>query len=162
MNALVIFFSQFGNTRRIAEAIAGALSQAGTARVVSMAQYSVDDLHEANLVVVGSPTHYQAVPKSVRSFLKALPRHSLRGKRVAAFDTSLKVWSPIMLLTAAHGITARLRKLGGKRVVQPRTFLVRKRDLPSEGEVDLLCDGEMDRAQAWAQTMLKTVESRGR
>jgi flavodoxin len=161
MNAIVVHFSRFGNTRRVAEAVAGTLEQAGSARVVSMEQCSVDHLGDADLVVMGSPTHYQAVPKAVRSFLKALPRHSLKGKWVTAFDTSLEMWGPIMLLTAAHGMMARLRKLGGSKVARPQTFFVAKGDSSSEGEIDLLYNGEIERAQAWAHAILRNMESRG-
>jgi len=162
VNTLVIYHSQFGNTRRIAEAIAEVLAQAGPAQAISIAQCSADEVAEADLVLVGSPTHYQAVPKAVRGFLKDLPRRSMRNKYIAAFDTSLKMWGPIMLLTAAHGVMAQLRRLGGKRLDRPQTFLVQSGDLPAEGEVDMIVEGEMDRAQAWALNLLRTVESRGR
>jgi flavodoxin len=100
-------------------------------------------------VVMGSPTHYQNLPKVVRPVLKALPRKILAGKSVAAFDTSLKMWGPIMLLTAAHRLLPRLRRLGGQRVVRPETFLV-------EGNGPL-CDGEVERAREWAAAILRRL-----
>ena len=161
MNTLVVYYSKFGNTRRIAQAIAETLGQTNTARALSIEQVSIDDVQDADLVVMGSPTHYQAVPKVVRRFLKTFPRRSLRKKWVTAFDTSLKMWGPIMLLTAAHGITSRLQRLGGRRLARPQTFLIRNADLPTQGEVDLLYEGELDRARSWARTLLSTVEPRG-
>jgi flavodoxin len=146
MNSLVIYYSKFGNTRSIAEAIAETLGAAGPARALSIDQVHTADFDEVDLVVMGSPTHYQNLPKVVRPVLKALPRKILAGKSVAAFDTSLKMWGPIMLLTAAHRLLPRLRRLGGKRVVRPETFLV-------EGNGPL-CDGELERAREWAAAML--------
>ena len=36
MKTLIVYFSKFGNTRRIAEAVAEVMRQAGEARVVSI------------------------------------------------------------------------------------------------------------------------------
>jgi flavodoxin len=160
MNSLVLYYSKFGNTKRIAKTIAATLEQAGTARASSIERCGVDELRHADLVVVGSPTHYQAVPKAVRSCLKGYPRQSLRGKWVAAFDTSLQMWGPIMALTAAHGMMARLRRLGGRRAVRPETFGVGEHNSSSEDEIDLLGDGEIERAQAWAQAILRRTHTR--
>jgi hypothetical protein len=63
-------------------------------------------LEDASLVVFGSPTHYQNLPKTIRAALDALPKRVLRGKRVAAFDTSLEMWGPLMWMTAAHSSIA--------------------------------------------------------
>ena len=157
MKALATYYSRFGNTRRIAEAIAETLAHAGSARALCMEELCADDLHDADLVVVGSPTHYQAVPKTVRAILKALPRGSLKGKWVATFDTSLEMSGPIMLLTAAHGVMGRLRRLGGKKAVRAESFLVKAGDSPPEGEPDLLYDGEVERAREWAQAVLERI-----
>jgi flavodoxin len=157
MNALVIYYSKFGNTRRIAQAIAGTLGQVGNARALSIEQVSLDDVCDVDLVVMGSPTHYQAVPKAVRAFLTTFPRRSLKGTWVTAFDTSLKMWGPVMLLTAAHGLMAKLRGLGGKKVIRPQTFTVEAGDSSSESEVDLLYGGEVEQAQAWAEAILRRL-----
>jgi flavodoxin len=150
MNALVVYYSLYGNTRRLAEAMAEELQAAGAARAVSLDQLRPEDLKEINLVVLGSPTHIQNVPKAVRAALALLPRQSLAGKGVAAFDTSVKTWGPLMSMTAAHGLLRRLRKLGGKRLASPETFFVKAVDVKPEGEFDLLTEGELERARQWA------------
>jgi flavodoxin len=158
MNILVIYYSKYGNTKRIAESIADTFRQSVKTCLLSIDQLSVDDLQGIDLVVVGSPTHYQAVPKYVRSVLKSLPKHSLRGKWVATFDTSLKMWDPIMMLSASHGVMSRLRKLGGKRLLKPESFLVTSGDSQEEvgnnNEIDLLINGELRCAEEWAQIIL--------
>jgi flavodoxin len=106
---------------------------------------------------MGSPTYYQNLPKAFRPVLEMLPKRALKGKAVAAFDTSLKMWGPIMLMTAAHRLLPKLRKLGGKKAVPPETFLVKNNNVEPEGEIDLLCDGELERAREWAGAILKQV-----
>jgi flavodoxin len=159
MKTLIVYFSKFGNTKKVAETIAETMARAGDAHAISIDQLTASDLDQVDLVVMGSPTHYQNLPKAVRSVLKALPRGILVGKSVAAFDTSLEMWGPLMLLTAAHRLLPILRKLGGKRVVKPETFFVEKSDSQYEGEIDLLYDGEIERAKEWAVAILKKLET---
>jgi flavodoxin len=157
MKTLIVYFSQFGNTRRIAEAIAETLMQTGETRAVSIDQFTASDLSDVDLVVMGSPTHYQNLPKAYRKILEKLPKRVLQGKSVAAFDTSLKMWGPIMLLTAAHRLLSKLRKLVGKRIARPETFLVKDTEQQPDGEVDLLCNGEIERAREWANLFSKQM-----
>jgi flavodoxin len=107
---------------------------------------------------MGSPTHYQNLPKTFRAVLDGLPGGVLTGKPVAAFDTSLKTWGPLMRLTAGNRLRSKLRKLGGKPVVKAETFLVGERDRELEGEQDLLYQGEIERAKEWAGDILNRLE----
>jgi flavodoxin len=153
MKSLVVYFSKFGNTRQVAEAIAETLGSAGPARVISMDRLGVSDLQEVDLVVMGSPTHRMNLPQAVRPVLETLPRRVLRGKLVAAFDTSYKMSRWLAPFTAARKLAGRLRRLGGKRVVPPETFHVVGRDGP-------LYEGEIERARTWAASILQRVEAR--
>ena len=155
MNALVVFFTKYGNTKRVAEAVAAVLAGDGEARVLAFDDVTPGDLAEADLVVAGSPTWYQAVPKDVKAILKAWPRRILRGKQVAAFDTSAEMWKPLLLMTAAHGLLATLRRLGGKAIARPATFFIERSTEPDDPETrrDVLRKGELDRAIAWAREL---------
>jgi flavodoxin len=156
MKALAVYFSRFGNTKKVAEAIAEVLAGAEDARAVPIDGLTADALQEADLVVIGSPTHYQNLPKEVRAALDTLPRRVLRGKRVAAFDTSVDTWGPLMWMTAAHRLLPKLRKLGGRKVARPETFLVARGEDPESGErQDALCEGELERARGWAASILE-------
>ena len=158
MNALVVYYTRFGNTRQVAATIARVLADAGTAQVVSIDELTAADLESVDLLVAGSPTHYQNLPKEVRSALDTLPKRALRsrGVRVAAFDTSVEAWGPLMQMTAAHRLLPRLRKLGGKPVARPETFLVvRGEDLESGERRDALVVGELERARTWAASILE-------
>lgn len=151
MNAVVIYFSKFGNTRMLAEGIAEAMAatmgSAGAVRVAGTEQMDAADLAGADLVVMGVPTHRMNLPEVVRPVLDALPRRALKGKAVAAFDTSYRMNGLLSRFTAARRLDRQLRKLGGRRVVAPETFIVEGREGPLE-------DGEVERARQWAESIL--------
>lgn len=96
------YYTRYGKTKRVAEAIAGGLADGGEAGAVPVDELTPAKLEEADLVVVGSPTHYQNLPKEVRAALEGWPKRVLQGKQVAAFDTSVEAWGPLMWMTAAH------------------------------------------------------------
>jgi len=158
MNPLVVYYTRFGNTKKVAETIAEALAQAGAARTMPIDDLTAADLEGLDLVVAGSPTHYQNLPQAVRAALDTLPRRALRGKRVAAFDTSVEAWGPLMWMTAGRRLLPRLRKLGGKPVARPETYLVVRGVAPDGGErQDTLVEGELERARAWAASILEQI-----
>jgi flavodoxin len=152
VNALIVCYSEFGNTKKIAEAIAETLGSAGSAHVISMDQLSVSDLTGVDLVVAGTPTHRMNLPEAARPVFETLPRRILRGTPVAAFDTSYKMSAWLARFTAARRLLSKFRKLGGKRVVAPETFHVMEKEGP-------LYDGEIERAREWARLILERIEA---
>lgn len=148
MKALVVYYSQYGNTQQVAEAVGEVLQGAGAARTLSADRLRAADLQEADLVVMGAPTHKMNLPQAVRSVFEGLPKRSLRGVPIAAFDTSYKMSAFLARFTAAKKVDGKLRKLGGKRLVPPETFHVEDHH---EGP---LYDGEIERARTWAGTLL--------
>jgi flavodoxin len=153
MNALVVYYSQFGNTRQVAEAVVEVFQGMGVARTLSADQLTTADLQDVDLVVMGTPTHKMNLPESVRPVFEELPRRILRGVPIAAFDTSYKMSTFLTRFTAAKRVDRKLRKLGGKRLVPPETFHVEEHH---EGP---LYDGELERAKAWAETILSRYRS---
>ena len=154
MQALVVYHSQFGNTRQIAEAIAQVFQDAGAARTLSASRLTAADLQDVDLVVMGTPTHKMNLPEAVRPVFEDLPRRSLRDVPVAAFDTSYEMSALLARFTAAKRIDRKLRKLGGKRLVPPETFHVERHN---EGP---LHEGEIERAQQWAASILTKLNGR--
>ena len=147
MNTLIIYFSKFGHTQRITETMAQALgSNNDPARLISADQLNAADLQDADLVVIGSPTHNMNLPETVRPVLESLPRRCMKGKQFAAFDTSYKMNWLLARFTAASRLSRKLRKLGGKQTVRPETFFVEAREGP-------LFEGELERAGAWAASL---------
>jgi len=139
----------------VAEAIAHAIDKVlgleGQVRVISSDQLTAFDVQDADLMVMGSPTHRMNLPEAVRPVFETLPKRILRGKCVAAFDTSYKMNAFLSRFTAAKKLTQKLRKLGGKRVVPPETFHVVEREGP-------LYEGEIERASAWAASLLERIK----
>ena len=76
---LVTYFSRTGNTRKIAEAIHGALG--GDPDLLPMDK--VKDLAHYGLVFIGFPVQSHSVPYDVEKFLKNVPD----GKNIALFST---------------------------------------------------------------------------
>jgi Flavodoxins len=97
MKALVAYDSVFGNTERIALAIGGALASSGagtTGRGWDVETLRVGDvkperLNGLELLIVGSPTRAFRPTKTVTDFLNGIPSNSLKGVKVAAFDTRI-------------------------------------------------------------------------
>jgi flavodoxin len=155
MNGLVVYYSKFGNTQTVAAAIAETLESEGPVRLISTDELTASDLEEADLLVMGTPTHRMNLPEAVRPVLKALPKQALRGASIAAFDTSYKMSWLLNKFTASKRLHRGLRKLGGRPLVPPETFLVVGREGP-------LYDGEVERARMWAESLLERIESSSR
>jgi flavodoxin len=153
VKSLIVYFSQFGNTRQIAEMIAETLRSAGPVRVISTDELAVSELTDVDLVVMGTPTHRMNLPEAVRVVFETLPRRILGGTPVATFDTSYQMSRWLAAFTAARKLAHRLRRLGGKSVVPPETFHVVEREGP-------LYEGEIERARTWAALILERVEER--
>ena len=98
MKTPVVYESLFGNTHAVAEAIAGELEQFGPSAAVNVAAVG-NGLEDADLLVVGAPTHAWAPPappelgtashrdrptRPVREWLAELPDG--KGRPAAAFD----------------------------------------------------------------------------
>ena len=151
MNALVVYDSQYGNTERIAQAIAGALAERATARLVPLAQAPALPSAGVDLLILGSPTQNRGSAPAMRAFLASLPRQALKDLSVASFDTRLNK-SKWFTGAAAQSIAEALGKLGGSLLVPPESFLV-------TGKTGPLVAGETERAASWARTVLGKYET---
>jgi flavodoxin len=156
MKALVVYHSLYGNTKQVAEAIAEVFQEADAARAISADGLTVKELEGMDVVVMGTPTHKMNLPEAVRPVLEGLPKRALGGMLIAAFDTSYEMSAFLARFTAAKRIDRKLRKLGGKRLTRPETFHVHRHH---EGP---LYDGEIERAQRWADSILEQLDGRGR
>jgi hypothetical protein len=140
MNALVIYDSRYGNTERIAEAVALAVQEALPTRLAAVDE--IDDceaaLRDVDLLVIGGPTH----------------RHGIDGIRVAAFDTRAR-GSRVLTGSAAVRIGRLVRRHGAWLVVPPASFIV-------ESTTGPLQRGELDHAREWARDVLRAVGIRPR
>ncbi len=87
--AIIIYESKYGNTRRVAEAIAkgmGAIS--GTEAVLcELKETDRKGLKDFDVIVVGSPNHIGTATRSIRKFIGEMGKLGLAEKVVAVFDT---------------------------------------------------------------------------
>lgn len=87
VNVTLIYFSQTGNTRRIAETMAEVFRGAGhSARLVSLKKAAPQDALAGDLLGVGAPCFSSQAPTPVKAFLKNLP--ALDKKSAFVFATS--------------------------------------------------------------------------
>jgi flavodoxin len=154
VNALVIYFSKFGNTQKVAEAIADELRTRGSARTLSADHLDAAQLKGVDLLVAGTPTHKMNLPETLRPLLDLLPHGILRRVPIAAFDTSYQMSAFLARFTAAKKLNRKLRKLGGRSLLPPQTFHVVGREGP-------LVEGELERARQWAGAILSELQAGG-
>lgn len=151
MNALVVYDSTFGNTERIAGAIADWLEQHGSVRLLRVAKAQPVDLEGIDLLVLGCPTQRHKPTPAIQAFLASIPHATLRGMRAATFDTRYR--KPRLLTgSAARVIAKRLRKAGASLLQPPESFFVAAREGPLE-------EGELEQAAEWAHQVLDELET---
>lgn len=153
MKTLVVYDSVFGNTEQVARAMADACQPA---EAVQVAAVQAQQLQGVTVLLAGSPTRAFRPTPAMSAWLKKLPANSLRGKRVAAFDTRLPAEeAPSAILRvmvkafgwAAKPIADRLVKAGGELAATPEGFYV----TDSKGP---LKQGELERAAEWAKRIV--------
>jgi flavodoxin len=152
MNALVVYDSQYGNTERIAQAIADTLSAYGAAMAIHVDPAHPVSLHGIDLLIAGCPTQgFQPTP-AMSSLLDHVSPEALRSLTVACFDTRFRgrLWQR----SAAVVMARQLHAKGIELAVPPESFFVKA--MKKEGP---LLPGELARADAWAQMVVRVVEA---
>ena len=180
MRAVVVYESMFGNTHAIADAIGKGIGQGlepvDNVVVVPVVEAGRERLGDADLLVVGGPTHFHGMsrtrtrkwaaataqkPKNdlvldrdaqgpgVRDWLTSLGHGHTK---VAAFDTRFK--GPAVLRgRASKPISRTLRRHGFEVVAKPESFFV---TLQNHLEPD-----EEARAREWGKRLAASVVSNG-
>jgi flavodoxin I len=148
MNTLIIYDSTFGNTEKIAQAIADISAEQGSVRTLRVSKVQSSDLEGVDLLVLGCPTHKRKPTDGVRAFLDCVSRRSLKGISAVVFDTRYR--KPRLLTgSAARRLAKSLRKAGAFLLTSPQSFFVASREGPLE-------EGETERAAAWAREVLES------
>ncbi len=158
MHSIVVSESVYGNTTRIAEAIAEGLSRHGTVEVFNAGDAPHNPL--CDLLVVGGPTHAfsmstassrrQAVQKQgapalvntgIRDYLSQIDLPP--SQKAATFDTKI---APRFPGSAAKAAMRRLKAKGCVPSARPQTFRVSTSKGP-------LPDGEVERGISWGEKL---------
>jgi flavodoxin len=161
MEAVVVCDSTFGNTARIAQAIARGLGERVSTRVVPASAAIEAPFEAPDVLLVGGPTQRHGLSPAVLAFLDSLPRGSLRGVRAATFDTRYHM-TALLSGSAARQAAGSLRRRGCNLVVSPESFFM-DRDVPPKGErrrheLEQLENGELERAEEWGRRIAAQVK----
>lgn len=144
MKALVVYDSNFGNTKKIADAIAETID----GKSVSVREISAEMLDKVDLLIAGSPINAWRATEKIREFLNAIPQERLAGVRAAAFDTRVKI---LISGNAAKKISKALAEKGATIITEPMGFYVQDNEGP-------LLDGEIIKAKNWADNILQKIK----
>lgn len=91
---LVIYYSQTGNTKKMAELVAEGIKKEGLEAIIKDAKDAhADDLLKYEGIVIGSPTYYGTMAADIKRLLdESVKFHGkLEGKVGAAFSSSANV-----------------------------------------------------------------------
>jgi hypothetical protein len=178
MRAVVVYESMFGNTHAIADAIGrglgGAPEPVDDVVVIPVSEASRERLGDADLLVVGGPTHFHGMSRArTRSWAASTAKTPKKGlalepdaqgpglrdwlrtlngdhSKCAAFDTRFR-GSSFLRGRASKVINRRLRGHGYEAVAKPESFFV-----SLENHLD---PGEEVRAQEWGQRLGASVRA---
>jgi hypothetical protein len=170
MSALVVFESMWGNTERVARAIAEGLSESGEVEIVEVSNAPTTPGDSVTLIVAGGPTHAfsmtrlstrsQAVEKGatqgsvelgLREWLDALASggHTYTPV-IATFDT--RVAKAKHIPGSAAKSAKRSAHRHGYPTVEAQSFFVEDLDGP-------VVEGELTRARNWGRELGELVTS---
>ena len=179
MKALVLYESMYGNTRKVAEAIAHGLDGLDglvSASVVEVGDVREEQVAECGLLVVGGPTHVHGMSRpssrrsaiavasatgefdvgsrinmGVREWLSAAQAAG-PGKLAVAFDT--RNHGPALITgKASKSISEGLRKAGFSVMTKAMSFEV--------GPGPSLAPEEIERATSWGRELARLLKDRG-
>lgn len=159
MKVLIIYDSVFGNTEQIAQGIGNALGSRENVGILRVNNVKPEQLTGLELLIVGSPTRGFRPTEAITGFLKRTSVSSLKGIKVAAFDTRLSLSdiesSALRIIVKTGGYAAKLiadslKKSGGDLIMPPEGFLV-------IGEKGPLKEGELERAADWAKQIMAVL-----
>lgn len=138
MKTLVIYDTNYGNTKKIAKAVASKLGK--DTKTVSVTNLKKKDLKGIDVLVAGSPVIASSPTEKMSRFLASLKDNELKGIKAASFDTRMKLF---FFTDAAKKISKELARAGAVTIAKPQDFYVQKAEGP-------LRDGEMEKAAVWA------------
>ena len=149
MKALIIYDSVYGNTEKIARAIAEAITPSNEVKILQAGEANPLELVSIDLLIVGSPTHAGRPTPAIQDLLNKVPKLSLQGINVAAFDTRIPTKLVRVFGYAAGRIAGNLKRKGGTLIASPEGFFV-------TGSKGPLKEGELERAAGWAKGILES------
>jgi|UniRef100_A0A7V3JA91 flavodoxin len=89
VKVIVVFESNYGNTKRVAETIVEGMKDVGEieASVRELKEVDRNEILEYDAVLLGSPNHMGGPTRGIKGFIDKLGELRLEGKMFAVFDT---------------------------------------------------------------------------
>jgi flavodoxin len=145
MKALVLYDTNFGNTKVIAETIVKELWN--DTKAIPVSDFDVREINGLDLLIVGSPIVGWKPSEKMEAFLATLGKDQLKGIKAATFDTRVKIF---IHGDAAKKISQKLKEAGAEIITDPQAFYVRGKEGP-------LFEGEKEKTTKWAKTLKAIV-----
>jgi flavodoxin len=145
MKALVVYDSTWGNTEKIATAIAAGI---GGTRAIRVGSADVKEYEEIDLLVLGSPVLGGRPTESMQKHIKSIPQAVAKKLSVATFDTRVSMKFAKIFGYAAVRMADQLKGEGSKLKSTPQGFIVKGRSGP-------LAEGELERATKWGEELAR-------
>lgn len=146
MKALVVYNSKWGNTEKIAKAIAAGIG-AGT-KVARVGDSSASEYEKYDVLVLGSPILGGRPSEAMQRYIGSISQAAAAKMKVATFDTRLAMKFAKIFGYAAVRMAGALKGKGSIIASKPEGFLVKGRSGP-------LADGEIERATQWGKELGK-------
>jgi len=142
--AIVFYDSHYGNTEKIANAIAEGMKAGGIEDVLVSGIKTADeeDFRGRDIWVIGSPTRWGSATFRLRTLLVNAIKDEGKGRRAAIFDTRYKNMSR----GATDKLTAVLGKYGIPLIAEPMAFYIETSSGP-------LMQGEEEKAAAYGKEL---------
>lgn len=156
MKVLIVYDSVYGNTEKIARAVAEAIAPSNEVKVVRPSEVNASEVELIDLLIVGSPTQAGRPTRTIQEFLSKISANALKNASMTSFDTRISGKDKgvgMRILTGVFGYAAgciadRLKSKGGYLAAPPEGFIVEEKEGP-------LKEGELKRADGWAKKLLE-------
>lgn len=145
MKTLVLYDSNFGNTKLIAEEIAKNLGS--DVKLSSVKQFDGTDIDDINLLVIGCPINGWRPTEATLAAINLLRDRLKDGLKYSTFDTRVKLF---IHGDAKEKISQILSSAGGKLVFEPQAFYV-------AGKKGPLFNGELEKVANWTKLILSKM-----
>ncbi len=121
MKALVIYDSLYGNTEKVAKALASGIREQGIdVDCVRANTVDVETLRAYDMILIGGPTHSMGLSDAIKTFTKQLNNAEVKNKQAFAFDTK---YESRFAGSAGKAIEQRLKQ-NGLKVVMPHASAI--------------------------------------
>jgi flavodoxin len=146
MKTLVVYDSKWGNTEKIAHAVAAGIG--GGTKAVRVGTVEAKGYDKIELLVLGSPILGGRPSEAMQQYINGIAQGAAEKLNVATFDTRLTMKFVKIFGYAAVRMANQMKEKGSTLSSMPEGFYVRGRSGP-------LADGESERATRWGKELAK-------